>query len=1229
VTSPRHTKKLQSKLHAKLHAKPRRLLLAVTLLMSSSVVSTHVAMAADTSSIRGGAGHVDTKQLDELATDVKRFTDMVSEYRGTAREVLKRAFKEKMKAVGLKYDAQIDANEHDAKDRRNDAIAMFEAFLQKYPNDKRWTPDAMFRLAELYYEKSAEDYLDADEAYKKAIEGPNPPDTPPPKVDYTPTITLYRRLLTDFPTYRFLDATYYLLGFCLGEMGEDQQAKQALLALVCANKFKPLDPPAAAPKNGGSEDVYDGCVAVRKDSKFLPEAWTRVGEFHFDSSSELKYAIAAFKKVLTFKDSPYYDRALYKLAWSYYRDNRFPEAVREFDNLVKFADARTAAGQKVGSDLRPEAVQYLGVSFGEPDWDGDTLPDPINGLQRLIEFYRGREAEPHVREVFQRLGDIYFDQTKYDDAVAVYKALLERWPYYTDAPKVQDKIVRALEKNRNLVQAAKERELLGRLYTKGGDWYQHNKDNPDALAVAQQLAEDALLTAATNVHAAAQACKSHESEPPAAATGKAGKKGQQPQASPNGPKADCKELYATAAELYEKYLAAYPNSKRSYEFSAFFADTLYYSGQIEKSIVAYQNVRDSQLDNKYQEDASFRMIKAYEEIIAQMKVDKKIEDPPVPDEKNTKPPVVAIPMPDIYRKYVDAIDWYVEHIKNDRASELKYAAAVIALRYREWPNARQRLNQIAEVYCASKPEVGFKAYDAILQTYFIDFGVEDEEAKDCALGKLLSVAEQFGESPCGKAPSAKPYLDRFAQIKSSVKTTVITKRLQLSMENEEKGTNKELTMCHEGPGGIAIVTGVAQPLKPGEKPAAGAAAPGKLSTQLDVGLALDLIDIVNANPKDSGAPTALNNACVIYEKLFQFGAATQCYERLYADYPDSEWGKEAIWNASRNHYRFFEFDQAVKGYMTVAQDPKFAGSEHRKEALGLTASLLDNDQQYTRSADMYKKYSEAISEKPQDSAQAYFFGCNAYEKAHDTAKQQGCLKDFIKKFDKQQAAGEYVVQAYMKLAVITEGSTKNKDDVLKAYKRVRDEFINRKLPGATPAAGFAAKADFLIMEEKFKAFQKKELKFPAKPELIKKVFENFTNEAKSLNEDYQKIWSYKDATWTLASFLRTGDVYYEFAQKLVKAADNPPDDLKKLAKQACKANPDDCGIVEGQYKDAVYQFVTPIEDEAKKRWKDTLARASQLGVTNDYVKKARENLSKYLPDEFPFIKDERVGLEYP
>src|SRR5262249_44882047 len=153
------------------------------------------------------------------------------------------------------------------------------------------------------------------------------------------------------------------------------------------------------------------------------------------------------------------------------RDNRFPEAVREFDKLVRWADEKKAGGDKFGSDLRPEAVQYLGGSFSEPDWDGDTLPDDVTGFERAREFYKGREGEPHVREVFQRLGDILFDSTKYADAIGAYKELLAKWPNYAEAPQVQDKIVRAYEKDRNMIAAAKERELLGRNYTKNSDWY--------------------------------------------------------------------------------------------------------------------------------------------------------------------------------------------------------------------------------------------------------------------------------------------------------------------------------------------------------------------------------------------------------------------------------------------------------------------------------------------------------------------------------------------------------------------------------------------------------------------------------------------------------------------------------------------------------------------------------------------------------------------------------------
>ena len=234
-------------------------------------------------------------------------------------------------------------------------------------------------------------------------------------------------------------------------------------------------------------------------------------------------------------------------------------------------------------------------------------------------------------------------------------------------------------------------------------------------------------------------------------------------------------------------------------------------------------------------------------------------------------------------------------------------------------------------------------------------------------------------------------------------------------------------MCQSGPGGIALVTGVAAPT-PGRREAGGEASDGP-EQDLDRARrrpgARPHRRRQRRTPRIRGAPTALNNACVIYEKLYQFGEATKCYERLYHDYPDSEWGKEALWNASRNHYRFFEFDQAVKGYLTVARTRSSRSSEHRKEALGLTASLLDNDQQYGRAADMYKKYSEASPTSRRTAPRPTSSPATPTRRPR-TSAQVACLKDFIKKFDKQPAAGEYVVQAYMKLAVIADARARTR-----------------------------------------------------------------------------------------------------------------------------------------------------------------------------------------------------------
>ena len=105
------------------------------------------------------------RELDRLEDLVKRFTDQVEEYRRGAREMLEAKYAGRKKAKFDYYESRIEALEDDQRVRRADAIAKFEDFINKYPDDDRYAPDALFRLSELYYERSYEQYLTANREY--------------------------------------------------------------------------------------------------------------------------------------------------------------------------------------------------------------------------------------------------------------------------------------------------------------------------------------------------------------------------------------------------------------------------------------------------------------------------------------------------------------------------------------------------------------------------------------------------------------------------------------------------------------------------------------------------------------------------------------------------------------------------------------------------------------------------------------------------------------------------------------------------------------------------------------------------------------------------------------------------------------------------------------------------------------------------------------------------------
>jgi tetratricopeptide (TPR) repeat protein len=1068
-------------------------------------------------------GPDEQKELDAMQADIARFEEANKDYRGTVTHIVQLEYVQKRKELIAKYQKQIEQEERDEKVRRESAIALFENFLARYRDDDRWTPDAMFRLAELYFEKSDDEYLTATQQAQAS--------GAQVVADFSKTVNLYRELISRFPNYRLIDGAYYLLGWCLGEMNKEGESLQAMRALVCNNKYKALDPPKPpAPSKGKSqkvEDPYVGCTPVKQDSRFLPEAWTRIGEFHFDNS-ELELAIAAYSRVLDFKDSPYFDKALYKLAWSYYRADRYPEAIKRFDELVVFSDKKKAESGAEGSDLRTEAVQYLGISFAEKDWNGDSIDDPESGLERAEAFYRGREKEPHVREIFAKLGDIYFDETEYFRAIEVYKRTLEKWPYHPDNPKVQDRIVMAFERQRDFTHALEAREVLAHNYTRGTDWYKHNRDNQEAIQTAQDLAELALVSAAVNHHKAAQDLKKMA----------AAQKRPDPKMLEN-----IQREYKLAAEAYEKYLEQYPNSKNTYEYSYSYAETLYYSGRFLDAAMAYEKVRDSRLDNKYAEDAAFNAVKSYEMALQSANY----QEPPLPAVGKTTIPVRPITIPETVQKLQKAYDTFVARVPNSgRVPTMTYKSAEIPLRYLHWDEARPRMEQIVGKYC--KDDIGANAGNAILVTYTIEKNLD----------KIEEWANRLKAANCGSALTAQKQAAELGKLTLGVKFQKADK-LFADKKFEEA--------------------------------------------------AALYVQIVDNDPKGEDADKALNNAAVAYENVKRYAAATKLYERIVRDYPTSKFVDDALFRTAVSYQKAFEFDTAATSYLRLAEDPRFANSTHRTDALYNAALILENDQNYQKASDLFKKYAADKGVKREDASEAFFRSALNLEKLKDWDRTIKTLNEYVKTYGNDPKGKERVLEAYYRIATAYEAKH-DKQAAENMYKKIVANGASAA-PGSEQAE-YPAHAAFILTEQKLPLVEKAQIKGGGKA--LAASIQKFKQNVGDLVGEYNKVLAFRRANWTLAAYFRTGYLYETFSKALLNAP--CPPEVKKLGADACDI-----------YRDQIEQTVAGVDEEAVKRYGVTLQKAGELGVSNEWTRLARTRANAYKPDVFPMVKDERIDLQ--
>ena len=244
-------------------------------------------------------------------------------------------------------------------------------------------------------------------------------------------------------------------------------------ALVCKNKYKPLDPPAPTKparraRRTARRAILRTCEPVKTDSRFFPEAWTRVGEYHFDSGGNPR----------NWSTEPTRRGAQRLQGLALLRQGALQAGVvvlprrqlpRPSSASTSWWSTPTRSKAETGAKAPTCASSRCSTwASRSPRTTGTTTSTStrVSGLSASSSSMAG-ESRGHVKEIYGKLGDVYFDKADFPHAINAYKRTLTKWPFDPNNPKLQDCVVMAFERQRDFGNALKAREELAHNYTKG------------------------------------------------------------------------------------------------------------------------------------------------------------------------------------------------------------------------------------------------------------------------------------------------------------------------------------------------------------------------------------------------------------------------------------------------------------------------------------------------------------------------------------------------------------------------------------------------------------------------------------------------------------------------------------------------------------------------------------------------------------------------------------------
>src|SRR5690349_11630145 len=109
--------------------------------MRRLLLLTLLTLASARASGQGPARPEREKLLEDLSAAVQRYEEESREYKREIQSLIQKKYQERRDRLSDSYEKAIAQLEEQERQERQEAIARFEAFLRRYPDDSNYTPD--------------------------------------------------------------------------------------------------------------------------------------------------------------------------------------------------------------------------------------------------------------------------------------------------------------------------------------------------------------------------------------------------------------------------------------------------------------------------------------------------------------------------------------------------------------------------------------------------------------------------------------------------------------------------------------------------------------------------------------------------------------------------------------------------------------------------------------------------------------------------------------------------------------------------------------------------------------------------------------------------------------------------------------------------------------------------------------------------------------------------------